>query len=192
MDTHTDKHTQTHTHTHTHARTHTHSHTHTHIHVWGGFRESDFASVTGDTILPHFPVCIHMIIPIYLAMNVRVQRKKHKKQQSDFSPGSGDKIECSNKRRGHPIPCILTPRLNNKRFSKLGISPLPKDSPLTWDEVCVCPRKPPYTYATHTHTHTQTHTHTHTHTFTFSHTQTNVQRQTNTKQSDQQLIKLNK
>ena len=107
-DTDTHTHACTRAHTHTHARTRAHTHTHTHTHTYEVvFGESDFASVTGDTILPHFPVCIHMIIPIYLAMNVRVQRKKHKKQQSDFSPGSGDKIECSNKRRGHPIPCVL-------------------------------------------------------------------------------------
>ena len=60
-----------------------------------------------------------------------------------------------------------TPRLNNMRFSELGISPLPKDSPLTRDDLCMCPRKPPHVYA-HTHTHTHTHTHAHTHTPTFS------------------------
>ena len=73
-----------------------------------------------------------------------------------------------------------TPRLLNQRFLDLGISPLFLNSPLTWDEECVCPRKAPYTHArTHTHTHTQTyhthkhnrHTHTpHTHTQRHTHT----------------------
>ena len=49
-----------------------------------------------------------------------------------------------------------TPRLLNQRFLDLGISPLFLNSPLTWDEECVCPRKPPYTYA-HTHIHTHIH-----------------------------------
>ena len=65
-----------------------------------------FASVTVDTIIPHFLVCIHTIVPIYLAMNKRVQRKK-KPQQYNFLPGTGDKIECSSSRIWHPIPCLL-------------------------------------------------------------------------------------
>ena len=108
-------------------------------------------------------------VPKNIAISRPKMCKKKLHNRYDFLPVTGEKIELSNNARGHPIACILeylyigtlmhtTPRLLNQRFLDLGISPLFLNSPLTWDEECLCPRKPPYTYArTHTHTHVHVH-----------------------------------
>ena len=160
-------------HTHNTHITHTHTHTHTHIHVWGGFRGIGYlAAKLGTWIIPHFHGVYSYDVPRNIAISRPKMCKKKLHNRYDFLPVTGEKIELSNNARGHPIACIYTtPRLLHQRFLDLGISPLFLNSPLTWDEVCVCPRIPPYTYThTHTHTHTYIHTYIHIHTLTQTYT----------------------
>ena len=73
-----------------------------------------FASVTGDTIIPHFLSVYSYDCP-HLPCNEQTCTTKKKTQQYNFLPGTGDKIECSSSRIWHPIPCMLTtPRLTRQ------------------------------------------------------------------------------
>ena len=125
-------------------RTNTHTHTHAHIHVWGVFRGIGYlAAKLGTWIIPHFHGVYTYDVPRNNAISRPKMCKKSYTTDMIFYRFTGKKNRTSNNTRGHPIACILPPRLLNQRFLDLRISPLFLNSPLTWDEVCVCPRKPP-------------------------------------------------
>ena len=73
----------------------------------------------------------------------------------DFLQGTEEKIELSNNARGHPIACILPPRLINKWFAIWG-HPRFETIPHLPEMICVCVTE---NHPTQMHTHTHTHTH---------------------------------